>query len=329
MKKIILKLLFLIILFFGPVAPVKAQQIGLSISPPILEVVIEPGKQITKAYQITNKSERDLYLVPKVVTFVPKDLDGNVQLRQQQENEIFSLANSNLDLGSAFKLTANNSQQLVLKISIPADYPQKDLYQTFLIEQSDEGGFVKQSGGKSLIKIGSNILVSVADEAAPQKQAEIDQFIPQPKFADLFDQVEFKVIAGNSGRHFFKTYGRIEINHSWFKKSKNIDLLPENVLAQSSRQVKCISETMSQNDRRSSTDVKQEQGEFEKLKIVNCKFSSWLPGPYQAELTLAPSENDSVSQTIIFWLIPYRAVFALIIISILIWQIMKKLKSNP
>jgi hypothetical protein len=293
-----------------------AQQIGLSISPPILEVTMEPGKQITKAYEITNESDRPLYLIPKIVTFVPKDLNGNIQLRQQSQNNIFSLNNSNLDLGQAFKLNANTSQQLVLKINIPENYPQKDLYQTFLIEQTDKGGFVNQSGGKSLIKIGSNILLSVNSNINPPKQAEIEQFTPQPRFADLFDAIKFKIIAHNSSQHFFKTYGQVEINHLWFNQTKNLNLLPENVLSQSSRQVSCA-----------QIDPKKEN-DTQSAEVTTCQFSSWLPGPYQARLTLSPENSEPVSEKVVFYLIPYRAIFALIIMGILIWQITNQLKNK-
>lgn len=308
----------LILSFFFRADSVHSQQIGLSISPPILEVAIEPGKQITKAYELTNKSDRPLYLVPKIITFEPADDQGNIKLlttsHKNPAPHIFSLANSNLDLGKGFKLDADASQQLVLKIDIPKNNRQKDYYQTLIIEQSDEGGYVNQTGGKSLIKIGSNILLSVAEGAAPEKKAQIEQFSAQPKFADLFDGVKFKIIAYNNGRHFFKTYGKIKINHLWFKHQKELTLLPENVLAQSSRQVNCA-----------KINPHKQNNETQTAQVTDCKFSSWLPGPYQAKLNISPDSGEKVSAKIIFWLIPIKGLLAVLIIFILIFEIRRRI----
>ncbi len=290
-----------------------------------MEVVIEPGRQITNAYEIINTSEHDLYLIPKIIPFEPADQHGNIKLLSTTDyrlsTKIFSLTNSDIQFGKAFKLTANTSQQLVLKINIPADSPEKDYYQIFLIEQSPEGGFINQSGGRSLIKIGANLLLTVGNPDQIKKSPEIIEFLPQPKFADLFDSVKFRVAVHNKGQHFFKTHGEIAINHSWFNYQEKLNLLPENVLSQSSRQINCTGPTRNQNDNQNEENI-------ENWSVENCKFSSWLPGQYQAELTISPENTEPESEIISFWLVPYKAGLGLLISGFITWEIRKQYLSS-
>ncbi len=60
--------------------PSFAQSLSLSISPPLLEVVIKPGKSILVAYNIQNSGD-PVVLTPKVVSFEPADERGNIRLK--------------------------------------------------------------------------------------------------------------------------------------------------------------------------------------------------------------------------------------------------------
>jgi hypothetical protein len=305
--------------------PVKAQQVGLSISPPLLEVMIQPGKSITKAYQLTNNSDFDLYLTAKVVPFTPADLSGNIKLQDSDlpipTSNFFTLQNSNIQFNQPFQLSAGTSQQLVLKVDIPQVTEEKDHYYTLLIEQAEQGEYI---GSRHRIKIGSNLLITVSQSGQPRTEFNLAEFSAQPKFADLFDQIEFNLIVENTGQAFFKPDGKIEVYNTLFnRKMAELDLFPENVLVNSSRKIRCM-----ENQTKTITSEVSADFTSEVLRPIACSFSSTLPGKYKAVIT-SPSNKPLTTNTqhqTYFYLIPFRLILALGLIILIIWQINRKLK---
>jgi len=303
LRKILLLLLFQILIFIYSYIPSFAQSIGLSISPPLLEVMIQPGKSIAQKYQIGNNSDTDLYVRAIVVPFEPADIQGKISIKYQVLSiKYFTLANSDIQLGQTFKLPANSQKRLALKIAVPKDELEADQYFTFLIEQSPEIEFLGRQGGQNLIKIGSNILLTISQLGNPKKQGIIAKFLPLPKIADLFDKVKFKVLIQNTGEAYFKPIGQIDIYHRITKKKMaSLELQPDNILVNSARE------------------------------IMAPAFSSWLPGPYKAILSFAPdgksgAETASLEETTnaIFWLLPIKFTAAIVILVLLLWQIYKR-----
>ncbi len=315
--------------FLFRVPSVYSQSIGLSIRPVILEVMIKPGKSITQAYQVANNSNRDLYVTPKIVPFTPRDVYGNISLRttnyEPPAASFFSLQNSGLNLNQTFKLPAGKSQQLVLKLDVPQNNPEKDYYYTFLIEQTNRGEFINQTGGQHRIKIGSNILMIVSETGEPQTDFQIAEFKAEPKFADLFDKVKFRLLIQNTGSAFFKPQGRIEIYNTLFnKKVGELNLLPENILVDSARKIRCKKEQPITSEVKSADTS-------EVVSPTACSFSSWLPGKYKA-IIASPQNNQQPTinnrQQANFYLIPYKLILALAIIILITWQIYQKIKSS-
>ncbi len=297
--------------------------------------MIQPGKSITQAYKLTNNSDFDLYLTAKMVPFSPADHYGNITLSTSpsvypnfQHESVFSLQNSDIGLNQSFKLSAGKSQQLVLKISMPEGSPEKDYYYTLLIEQAERGEHISQAGSSHRIKIGANLLITVSESGQPKIDFQVAEFKAQPKFADLFDTVKFKLLIQNTGQAFFKPNGKIEIYNTLFnKKMAELDLLPENVLIDSAREIRC--------GRHSEVETSAEESPSEEeIQPTPCQFSSWLPGPYKAVIA-GDAVNDqsnivgnadlrSLPTMTTFYLIPYRLILALLVIILIIWQIKQK-----
>ena len=105
MKKKLLVLLiaiFYFALFAFSLNGVLAAPISLSISPPLLEAVIKPGRAITQSYEVVNNGATDLYLQTRVVPFVPAGEQGRIRLDNSSwgiKNAWFSLQNTDLKLG--------------------------------------------------------------------------------------------------------------------------------------------------------------------------------------------------------------------------------------
>lgn len=238
-------------LSFSNLNNVQAQSLELGLYPPLLEVMIKPGKSITQVYKVINNSDVDLILKSQIIPFQAADDLGGIELLENQNQSLgsdwFSFQNADLELGDQFILKAQEDQQVVLKIKVPENAPEDDYYFTLLFESQTEPilGF---SASQAQIKIGANVLLTVSESGEPLKKAEIVEFslanplfkIGSYLFIDSFSQPKFNLKIKNIGRTLFKPMGTITIA-SWSKQSYVLDILPENVITKSSRQLRCFS----------------------------------------------------------------------------------------
>ena len=96
-----------------------AQQIVLSVSPPLVEAMIKPGKDIIIGYKIQNLGDPTI-ITTKMTTFSPYGNTGDIKIKKQLEGPArFNFENSDISLGDAFFLNNNTGQQVLLKIRIP------------------------------------------------------------------------------------------------------------------------------------------------------------------------------------------------------------------
>lgn len=310
MLKLKLTLAFLsLILTLTPVNKAQAQNLSLSLYPPLLEVMIQPGKSITQVYKLTNDSETELAMVSKIVLFEPKDEKGNVCLLSSELSsqlaDWLSFQNADLDLEDKFVLRAGQEQEIVLKIKVPEKAAENDYYLTLLFE-TIPGVFIgNQSAVQAQAKIGTNILLSVSKDGKPPKKTEIAEF-RGPKIIDSFDKPQFTLRIKNTGRAFFKPMGTI-ITTGWLGQKYLLDLLPENVLANSVRALKCA-----------NPDSPDELGPCQ----LNSRF---LVGRYQAKVEFGLDQlNNDYSAETAFFALPIKLILGLIIVSAVIWAIKSK-----
>ena len=129
-----------IILFSVGIKEALAQTISLSITPPIVELTIQPGKAYTKAYLLTNNGDKDEDITIKLVPFIPEDEYGNVSLQASEIDAVTKQFETWFDIqkpgsisfGDKFTLPAGKSQEIALTISPPADAEEFDYYFTLL-----------------------------------------------------------------------------------------------------------------------------------------------------------------------------------------------------
>lgn len=339
MKKIIFITIITVITFTAFIAEsgeAKAQGLSLGIWPPLLEVMIQPGKSITQVYKIINNGETDLVLTSKIVPFEPADELGNIILSSEVSpaagdrnsspanltelfpSEVgwpgwFSFQNADLALGEKFLLPAGKEQQIVLKIKIPPQATEKDYYLTLLFETAQIPGMYlgqNQSGGQVEAKIGGNILLTVSQTGQPKKQAEVKDFrISNTRYAtrntyilDSFVRPQFLVRLKNNGRAFFKPNGTITTT-GWFGQKWALDLLPENVLAGSIRQITC----------QKSAPATAPGEETTQTLPSSCQLpAKFLLGKYTARLEFGLDENSGEYQSeLVFWAVPLKLLLGI------------------
>ena len=94
--------LFLYTLYFVLNTPVFAQQVSLSISPPLLELFIKPGKSIMFTYKLDNFGD-PAFINLKILPFETKDNLGNIRIKPEFEGPVrFSLDNTDLKFEQPF-----------------------------------------------------------------------------------------------------------------------------------------------------------------------------------------------------------------------------------
>jgi len=268
------------------VKPVLAQNLSLSIWPPLLEVTIQPGRSVTQVYKLTNNSDYELKIFPQIFPFVPDGENGQIKIKFSQDSVSLSPTNffsfeSREKFKEFFYLPSGKTRELILKISIPKDNPEEDYYYTLLFStaiESEQPATQKVNESSSVTKIGTNILITVSKTEKPLLLAKIVDF-SAPKVIDSLSPVSFTVRLENWGKTLWKPFGKIKIV-GILKQEEKISLLEQNILGNSLRQL---------------------------------EIKPWKPrlpiGPFKATLEFSPNnENEVLSKEITFWYFPYKTV---------------------
>ncbi|OGK31912.1 hypothetical protein A3I56_01165 [Candidatus Roizmanbacteria bacterium RIFCSPLOWO2_02_FULL_43_10] len=225
-----------------PVSPVSAQQFAMSITPPLLEITIKPGKSVLIAYTVSNVGDPAI-MSADVRPFKPTGILGSLIQSDTFEGPIrFNLDNSNIGLGKPFFLKSKEGQQLLLKIRVPEGTPEGDYYYTFYVQNETGRPLEGVTASLNQARIGGNILVTVTNSGTLETRGNIGTFTVFPTLklglkAALFestDPVPVQLILQNTGRNFIKPEGIITLQGGFGEKA-NFTLVPQNILAKSSR----------------------------------------------------------------------------------------------
>lgn len=245
MKKLFLTLTLILILFLILPLTVKAQQIALSLSPPLLELFIKPGKSVLIAYNLENLGDPAI-LSSKVLPFAPLGNQGGIEIKKEFAGPIrFYLDNANLKLTEPFFLKTKDRQQLLLRLRIPEGAPEGDYYYTLLVETKQSSGFEGNTASLAKATIGSNILITVTESGQVDIKGKVAIFEVLPRYRfNLFgqiikifestDKIPVVLILENYGKNLIKPQGEIGLLGNFGERAK-YNLLPQNILAQSHR----------------------------------------------------------------------------------------------
>lgn len=207
---------------------IMAQTISLSISPPLLEVVIQPDKEIKQIYTITNNGS-DTLLKAKVVYFIPSDTDGNVETTEVAAPDWVKYSKD------VFNLKAGEQKNFNLIINPPSDTPETDHFLTLIFETTAEQNNITTNNTFYKTEIGSNILITISKDGNPHKSAQITTF-ETPKIIDShFGKLNYQIILSNDGNSFWKANGKIIIDDQ-----KSLKIAPLNILSGYSREISCL-----------------------------------------------------------------------------------------
>lgn len=210
---------------------VHAQAISLSVSPPILEVMIAPGKSVEQNI-IISSLESEVNLTPKIVSFIPNGDFG-------EGTEVTNSPPPWVTLNTqSVKITPGGTAQVSLKIAPPEGSPERDYYLTVMFESQEEPNTSDGNISAVRARIASNLLITISKNGLPAKKAEITEF-KAPKFIDSFFPIKYGIKIANVGNTFFKPIGKIIVSPT-FGKENSIPISPLNVLSGYQRSIFCL-----------------------------------------------------------------------------------------
>ncbi len=195
--------------------------------------MIQPGRQLTLSYQLTNNSEKNLEITPSLKKLSPVGENGLIAFSQIDKNNPISLSfESGEKFGLPFPLAIGETKQLVVKLIVDKNAPEKDYYSTLLFST----GNLDSSGNNqtsSISQIGSNMLISISQSGEPilSGLAKLEQL---PKIIDSFSPLSLNLLITNTGNTLFKPFGKVTVT-GWLHQKKEEKILEQNVLAGSSR----------------------------------------------------------------------------------------------
>lgn len=232
---------FLTFAFLFLTLPVNAQQVSLSISPPLLELFIKPGKSIMVAYNLKNYGD-PTFINLKILPFEAKDGLGNIRIKQEFEGPVrFELDNSELKLDQPFFLKTNDTQQILLRIRIPENITDGDFYYSLLAETTPPTASEGIGSARTKATIGSNILITISNSGDIYIKPKIALFSIQGGFAlnkirifDSLDKIPIILTVVNKGKNMIKPEGQINLKGN-FGETAKYDIISKNILAESER----------------------------------------------------------------------------------------------
>lgn len=201
--------------------------ISISVTPPLSEVIIQPGKEISQIFNVTNLGGKTS-IKPKIVYFEPSDLSGNVKLTDAIAPDWIKFDHQ------PFTLDQDQNHNFVVLISPSVDIPETDHFLTILFETAKAEDLLNDNSAFYNAQVGANILLTVSVDGKPKKKAEIVSF-KAPRLIDWLMDVKYELVFANTGNSFWKPIGKININEDEF-----LSLAPLNILSGHSRNIPCL-----------------------------------------------------------------------------------------
>lgn len=279
-----------------------AQGYSLTIEPSLSEITLMPGKRTSQKYKVFNAGD-DQVITLNVFPFEPTDGPGEViplpypQLLKPLE---FSLDNYKNFPKKKVLIKSGEEKEFTLEIFAPANTPEKDYYASLILEASPE---TKEDffGSRLITQLGSPFLISVSSLNNPPKEGRISSF-EAPKLVNAFEPIGLSLEIENLGKFHFEPQGEILVQ-GIFGQGGSVQIIPQNVLAQSKRKVKL-------------------------LPINNRLFF----GPFTARARMKLEGLDKeFSQEISFWVFPYKftaVITSLFLVILLVNRILGKIKKS-
>ena len=219
-------------LFFGfPLNPTKAQdETGLSISPVVFELNVDPGDTLTNQVKIYNPTEFPQTVKMKVEDFSPVGEEGEVMLDEPDENSTYSLASWTTVSPETFTIGARDQQIVDFTIQVPTNGEPGGHYGSIVAMIS--GGSTEATGTTLSSKRGALVLLRVSGQI--EEKLLVDTF--QTEGFSEYGPVDFDLKFKNEGNVHTRPAGFITITNMFGEQVAEIEIPQNNVIPDAIRQ---------------------------------------------------------------------------------------------
>src|SRR3989338_211244 len=322
MKKIVIFILLSVLFLTTPyvlrTTPYFAQQVSLSLSPPLLELFIKPGKSIMVAYKLENHGD-PVFINLKILPFKAKGNLGNIRIEPEFEGPVsFSLDNSDLQLDQPFFLKTNGSQQILLRIRIPENITDGDFYYSLLAETAPPTTNEGINSARAKATIGSNILVTISNSGSIDIKPRVVLFSTRGGVFDSMDKVPVVLVVENKGKNMIKPEGQVSLKGN-FGETAQYDIISKNILAESERLLEATpSAALNCENRRTDQAC---------LIPTSLILSGFFIGKYNLSTKISFGENSPVVfSSTTFYAFPFKIMGGVLLATIIIVFIVKRKK---
>ncbi len=328
----------LVVLVILVVFPTKTSAAGLSLGvyPPLIQIETIPPANVNSKITIQNLGDNSLDLEITLKPFIASKLEnGQVEyLSQDQsfgEDPLILQRVQILDEGVAVRniaLAPLQKKDLNLNIDIPADESLGDYYFSVIFSsipeiqntEANSASLLNQS--QSVGGVATNVLLSITSEAKEKPQGILETF-SSPLLVEK-GPVPFTARVKNTGRYFITPQGSILIKNIFGQTVGKVNLLPVNILSNSTRSIP---------DEIQSPEANPPPTMNHEPLTINRPRAFWpetfLLGPYQATLNITLSDQGPIfKRTIYFFALPLQVIIGLAIASIIFVFIRSRIKRS-
>ncbi|HYK08272.1 MAG TPA: hypothetical protein VEW42_02105 [Candidatus Eisenbacteria bacterium] len=294
---------------------VSASDFSLGIFPPIIQIQANVPTGIKKDITVVNASEspQDVSIVMKQFTNSPYS-NGQVSYLPDNtiphpDKDIFSkiqILDTDAPIDS-ITLAPKQKKTLTLRIGLPKDEPAGDYYFSILFISHNQVGDT-QNGSVINAGIATNVLLSIGPK--DPTTGFLEEF--STKWFYQTGPIPFTVSIANTSNHFITPTGQILIRNMFGQLVGKVDLLPVNILEQTSRYLPSKS-------------------------AANSSYASWnekvLFGAYSAHIIVSLSDAGPLfTRTIYFFVMPIQYIvgffLAVTLVLIVIERVRHRIKSS-
>lgn len=270
--------------------PLRAQNLSLSFSPPLLEIMIKPGKTISQSFKLTNNGE------DSVITFqiLPFNHDGLVLDNLQDTLPWLEVISPKPN----FILKKGDSQEIILKISPPESTIEKDYYQALLLKTTPKP-YGRYSESLLTESLASLIFMTVTSQGLPKK-SEVTKF-NLPGVQDSFTPIKLDINIKNTGSAFFHPRGDIILKGALGET--NLPIIPRLYMANQERALLVDKKTQ--------------------------YFSGFFIGKYKLKVSYVLDDgNLKVEKEKVIYCIPFKLIGVALLILLFYFLIYKRKKKS-
>jgi hypothetical protein len=308
MKKRVLAVIALIALLVVPtVGMVTAQPSGqgLEISPPLIDEKVDPGQSIKVDIKVRNVTSTEVIATGQIDDFVSDGEDGQPKILVQEgaEPSPYTFKPWVADVPD-LRLAPREAKTASITITVPQDAAPGGHYGVVRFTAKPVG--LDQTGVSLSASIGSLVLLNVSGDVKVEGSVEQFTLSQGDKQGTFFEKGPLTITERikNSGNVHFKPAGSVKITDTFGKEVANLPVNKDggNVLPAS---------------------IRKFEQQFQKDNLF---------GRYKADLNLTYGNDQTMTSTITFWVIPYKmvalALGALLLIIFLIIFFLKRFKKH-